>query len=64
MLRLDLIGDSKKARIQINSKYINLDTTEDEYSKDISSFAEEGDNLIKLIPSETFTIEALKINLE
>jgi hypothetical protein len=64
VLKLDLRGNLKKARIQINNKYINLDTREDEYTKDISTYVEEGDNLIKIFPSETFTIETLKISLE
>ena len=39
-------------------------TTVNEFTKDISSFASEGDNLIKIVPGIEFNVNILKVSLE
>ena len=62
-LTLKLEGASKKANIIVNDKQFSLDTTEKEFSKDISDYINEGDNFIKIVPNNTFTISLLEIKL-
>ncbi|MEW6063274.1 MAG: hypothetical protein AB1571_02810 [Nanoarchaeota archaeon] len=56
-------SNSKKASILINGNELVLDTKEVSYSKDISKLINAGDNLIKIVPSNTFTINTLRIIL-
>jgi len=64
VLRLNLDGNTKKADIVVNDKQISMDTNEDEFSRDISEYINEGDNFIKIVPKNTFTISLLEIKLE
>lgn len=62
-LELDDTGN-KRGTILINGKEVVLNTNADEFKKDISSYVEEGDNLIKIIPGIEFNIDLLKVSLE
>ncbi len=57
-------GNRKKARIIVNNKELIMDTEENSYSKDISSYVEEGDNLIKIVPQSAFYISDLEIKFQ
>lgn len=64
ILTLKLEGSSKKADIVVNDKQFSLDTSENSFSKDISDYINEGDNFVKIVPKNTFTISSLEIRLE
>ena len=66
VLRMSFLDDRKRkqAEIFINGNRLFLDTTGDEYSKDIGSFLEEGSNELKLIAVSQFEVTNLQIKLE
>ena len=53
----------KRAIITINENQITLDTTAEDYTRDISAYVEEGENSIKIIPKTTFEIDLLRVNI-
>lgn len=55
---------TKQAKIEINEDSFTLDTTSDTFSKDISDFVEKGENIIRIIPDEDFSINTLRISLQ
>lgn len=64
IVHLKLAGTNKKAEIIINNKQFSIDTNDNEYSKDISEFINEGDNFIKIVPKNTFTIDLLEVKVQ
>lgn len=64
ILKLNLEGTSKKADIIINNKQFSLDTSNNSFSRDISEYVNEGDNFIKIVPKNTFSIKLLEIRVE
>jgi len=63
-LELDKNNKSKRATIFVNGNEVILNTNTNEFTKDISSFVEEGDNLIKIVPGIEFNVNILKVSLE
>lgn len=57
-------GGEKDARILINDKSITMKTSGDSFTRNINDLIENGDNFIKIIPSNSFTIDSLKIVLK
>ncbi|MBU0962565.1 MAG: hypothetical protein KKD48_01530 [Nanoarchaeota archaeon] len=55
---------TKKANLIINDKKILMDTSEDTFSKDIRDYVNEGDNFIKIIPINTFTMDLLEVKIQ
>ncbi len=55
---------SKRAKILVNDKEITMDTNKKIYSQEISGSVTSGTNLIKIIPSNTFIVDNLKVTLE
>ena len=51
----------KTASIIVNNQQFELSTAESSYSKDISKSVNSGDNVIKIVPSNAFTINTLKV---
>ena len=64
-LNLLFADDSEKnARFDINGDTVRLSTKETEWDRDISGNVKEGNNFIKIIPANEFTINSLEIRLE
>lgn len=63
-IELDSDGKAKRAVMAVNNKEVLVDTKSDSFSRDISSLVNEGDNLIKIIPSNEFDLNVLTIKLE
>ena len=63
-LELDKNNKSKRATIFVNGNEVILNTNTNEFTKDVSSFVEEGDNLIKIVPGIEFNVNILKVSLE
>ena len=65
-LELSFGDDSseKKATVYLQDHSFSFDTTDDEYSKKISSYIDNGNNVIKLVPTRDFEITNLKITYE
>jgi len=60
-------GDSssrKEATILVQEHSFNIDTYDTDYSKDITSYIDDGANVIKIKPSNSFEIDNLKVVLE
>ncbi|MBU0929939.1 MAG: hypothetical protein KJ623_02610 [Nanoarchaeota archaeon] len=55
---------TKKANLIINDKKILMDTSDDTFSKDIRDYVNEGDNFIKIIPINTFTMDLLEVKIQ
>ena len=54
----------KNARLLINNNELVMQTDRSIYEKDLKDFVVEGTNFIKIIPSNSFVIVGLKVNLE
>ena len=54
----------KSARFLVNDNNIIMKASGDSFSRNIDELVENGDNFIKIIPSNSFTIDSLKISLE
>ena len=65
-LELSFGDDSseKKATVYLQDYSFSFDTTDDEYSKKISSYIDNGNNVIKLVPTRDFEVTNLKITYE
>lgn len=57
-------GKSKKATIWIGDQKVSIDTTSDTFFRDISDFVVRGENLVKIVPTNEFTIVTLKVAYE
>jgi len=63
-LRISMNEDiRKRVSILINNKEINVDTNENEFSREITSYVENGDNILRIIPQNTFYLDELEIKL-
>lgn len=59
------LGDGLKvADVLINGFTIILDTTDTRFTKDISQYVEEGENIIEIVPKREFEIRVLKVDLK
>ena len=56
--------ESKKATLSVNGKEFSLDTTDIDYERDISRLIKEGNNFVKITPSNEFSIDLLKLTLK
>jgi len=56
--------DRKSARLEVNNNEVTIDTSETSFSRDISSLIVEGTNFVRIIPSNTFTLTGLKVELK
>ena len=61
---LDNNGKAKRASIGVNNKEVILDTTTGSFSRDISSLVNEGDNIIRIVPSNEFNLKLLSVELK
>ncbi len=65
---LDLTLGEKKERkrgdIVVNDQSFSFDLTADSYSKVLSSFIVEGENIVKIIPKNEFRLDLVKITLK
>ena len=57
-------GTSKKATVWINDQKVTIDTTSDTFARDISDLILRGENIVKIVPVNEFTIVTLKVTLE
>ncbi len=66
VLKMNFLDDRKRkeAQIFINGNRLFLDTTGDVYTKDVSSFLEDGSNELKIVPTSQFEILNLELKLE
>lgn len=65
ILKIGFIGnDLKRCTISINNNEFSLETSAESYSKSISNYIKEGNNIIKIIPDNEFEITDLEIKLE
>ncbi len=64
VLSMSLSGDEKVADIEVNGFTIRMDVDGSSYSKDISEFIMDGDNIIRIIPIKEFFINSLKVELK
>lgn len=64
-LSMDFGDDSshKEATIYAQENSFKIDTYNNEYEKEISSYVDDGANIIKIQPSRTFDIQNLKIEI-
>ena len=59
------LGDGLKlADVLVNGFTIVLDTTDSRFTRDISQYVEEGENIIEVVPKREFEIRTLKVDLE
>ncbi len=64
-LRLEMNEEGRKiSRVILNNKEIVVDTENELFTRDVSSFVNEGENIIKIIPQNTFSIDKLELKLE
>jgi len=64
ILTMSFADSTKKAAsLMINGNEVTFDTKETTFQKDISKLVNAGDNFIKIVPSNTFTINTLRIIL-
>ena len=54
----------KNARIIINNNEVIMNTEEGDFSRDITDLVVEGTNFLRIIPSNSFLINSLKVTLE
>ena len=54
----------KNANLVINNDEILLNTDSAEFSRDISDFIVQGTNFVRIIPSNTFLVNSIKVTLE
>lgn len=64
VMTMKLSGDEKIADIEVNGFTIRMDVDGSSYSKDISEFIMEGDNIIRIIPIKEFFIDSLRVELK
>ena len=64
VLSMSLSGDEKIADIEVNGFTTRMDVDGSSYSKDISEFIMDGDNIIRIIPIKEFFIDSLKVELK
>lgn len=67
MLNLEFEGDEdnlKEAELSVNSHSFNLNTEKDTYSREVSSYLNEGSNRIRIKPLKEFEILLLEVRLE
>ena len=55
---------TKIAEIWVNDFIIYIDTDSSSFSEDISELVEEGENFIRVLPSNEFLIRSLRVTLE
>jgi len=60
----DFSSNRKRADIRINDKTIFMDVNTKRFEKDITDFAREGENFIKIFPKNEFDLIQLEIILE
>ena len=56
--------DRKRADIYINGELLNLDTSSNDYDKDISGYVERGENELEIRPKIEFAVDMLVVKLE
>ncbi|QQG39119.1 MAG: hypothetical protein HYS32_01530 [Candidatus Woesearchaeota archaeon] len=56
--------DVKNARFEINGDIVRVNTKEGDFTRDISGFVKEGQNIIKIVPLDDFIIELMEVRLE
>jgi hypothetical protein len=54
----------KRAELNINGHKTMLDTTEDEYTKNIDAWLEKGNNYLRIKPKRTLQIVEVRIELK
>jgi len=60
-----LFGDegNKNARLDVNGDVIRINTEELDFTKDISGLVKQGNNFIKIIPTNEFVIDLMEVKL-
>jgi len=68
ILRIDFEGERKdtrkRAKITINEETVSFDVVDSFYERDISGFIRRGDNIIKIIPRDSFEIRLMRVFLD
>ena len=64
VMTMSLSGNEKVADIEVNGFTTRMDVDGSSYSKDISEFIMEGDNIIRIIPIKEFFIDSLRVELK
>ena len=65
VMSFTFVGSQQKtATVLVNNNQFDISTADTSYSNDISKFINLGDNVIKIVPSNTFTIDSLKVTLK
>lgn len=65
VLRMELSGDEqRKAVISVNGNEFDLNTDKITYEQDITRFAKEGNNYVRIVPKGEFVIDSLEIKFE
>ncbi len=65
ILKIDFTDkDRKRAYVYINGNSFELDTTDEEYEKNVDSYIRNGENTFKIVPKNSFEIINLRIVLE
>ncbi|MBS3172271.1 hypothetical protein J4438_01655 [Candidatus Woesearchaeota archaeon] len=60
-LSFKMAGDNKKAKIMLNDHEIQLDTSDNFYERDITTYVKKTNNFLEIIPDNLFKINELKI---
>ena len=63
-LTLSKEGFVKRGKLEINGVEVVVQTPEISFSKDISSYIRKGDNVIRIVPGNEFTISKIEIRSE
>ena len=66
ILKLEFVdeGDSKEAEYTLNGRKFYMDTRDDVFKKDISSYVRYGNNYVKIIPESEMHVVGLKVYVE
>ncbi len=68
VVKLDLFflqeNKAKNARLDINNNEVLVNTNDNSFSRDITDLVVSGTNFLRIIPSNTITINNLKVSLE